>query len=119
MENTLLLAYLWLVHVLLTSPVVVPVVWFARHRVRWHWWETAVFVAPFALWLTLVFADWRPKSLANLGECFFISSAIVGAAVLRALLGRVGNNKRVPVAFVVGVTGVAVATYFITPMWPE
>jgi cytochrome bd-type quinol oxidase subunit 2 len=119
MQNALLLAYLWLVHVLVTSPVVAPVLWFGRHRVRWNWWEATVFIVPFSLWLGLVLTNWRPKTLANLGECFLISLAIVVGVLLRTLLGRSGDNRRVGAVLVLGVTAIAVATYFVTPMWPE
>ena len=60
-------AALWLIHVVVTLPVVVPVVWLSRRSVRWHWWETAVFVMPFAVWLTLFYKDDMPKTLANFG----------------------------------------------------
>lgn len=119
MAIALFLAYLWLIHVLVTTPVVAPSVWLTRDRLRWNWWEAAVFVVPFTLWLGLQFTNWRPKTLANLGECFLISIAVAVGVVVRVVLGRPRDNKRVAVVLIVGVTAFAVATYFVTPMWPE
>jgi hypothetical protein len=96
-QDALRLAYLWLVHVLVAIPIVAPIVWLARHRVRWHWWEVVVFVLPFSCWLGLVFANWRPKTLANLGECFVVSVAIIVAGVLRTLLDKASERTLVPV----------------------
>ena len=48
-------AFLWLAHVVITSPVVAPLVWFTRRRVKWHVWELAVFIVPFGVWLGLMY----------------------------------------------------------------
>ena len=119
MQNALSLGWLWLVHVLLTIPVVAPTAWLARRRITWHRWELLMFVVPFGLWLALMFSNWRPKTLANLGECVFISMAICVAIVIRAGLGSLRESRRVPTLLLSAVSVIAVAVYFATPMWPE
>jgi len=99
--------------------IVGPLVWFTLRRVQWKWWESLAFFVPFAIWWGLISTTLRPKSLANLGECGFVSAAIVGAAVLRAILGRRGNGLWVPMSLLLGVLGTAVGTYLLTAPWPE
>jgi hypothetical protein len=78
-----------------------------------------IFIAPFGLWLSLFFSDLRPKSLANLGECIFISIAIAITSPLRAYLGRSWPGRGLPIMSVAGVSFVAVASYFLSDVWPE
>ena len=85
MDDLIAIASLWLAHVVIAGVVVVPVVWFTRRRVQWRWWQLAVFIVPFGVWFALLYAGWRPKTLANLGECFMISGAIVVAAIAQGL----------------------------------
>jgi hypothetical protein len=119
MDDLLAIAYLWLAHVLITSPVVAPLVWFTRRRVQWHVWESAVFVAPFGVWLALIYFGSQPKSLANLAECYIISCAIAVAALVQALFGKLPGNRLLPVALMTTVIAAGVAAYFLTPVLPE
>ena len=118
-DDFLFLAYLWLVHVVVTSPVVAPLVWLTRRRVQWHVWELAVFIVPYGVWFGLMNAGLRPKTLANLGESFYISAAIVVAAIAQALFSRTFGNRIVPAVVMTAVIAAAVAAYLLTPMWPE
>jgi hypothetical protein len=117
--TALFLAYVWLMHVLVTIPVVAPVIWFARHRVRWYWWEALVFILPFTVWMTLMFTSLRPKSIANIGEALMISIGIAAAVLIRLMLGKAGHDKRIAALLLLGVVGVAVGVYFLTQLWPE
>ena len=112
-------AALWLIHVVVTLPVVVPVVWLSRRSVRWHWWETAVFVMPFAVWLTLFYKDDMPKTLANFGEAYYLSAVVASAVVIRAGVARSIENRLVPLLLITVATLCAAAVYYATPMWPE
>ena len=118
-EFIFLTAGLWLVHAVMTLPVVVPVVWFTRRFVRWRWWELTVFFLPFASWLALMEAGALPKTLANLGEVAYVSAAIVVAVIVRAAIARVAESRMAPLFLIVGVTACAVGVYYFTPMWPE
>lgn len=118
-DDFLFLAYLWLVHVVITGPVVAPLVWLTRRRVQWHVWELAVFIVPFGVWFALMETGLRSKTLANLGECFMISAAIGVAAVAQALFSRRPSNRIVPAVLITAVIAAAVATYLLTPTWPE
>lgn len=115
----LVVAALWLTHVLVTLPVVVPVVWLSRRSVRWHWWETAVFAMPFAVWLILFHTSDMPKTLANLGEAYYLSAVVASAVVIRAGVARGIDNRIVPVLLIAGATVCAAVVYYATPMWPE
>lgn len=119
MDDSLAIAYLWLCHAFITAPVVAPIVWFSRHRVQWRRWELVAFLLPFAVWLALIYTGGRPKTIANLGECFIISIGIGIAAMVRATLGRSSDSPAVPALLVAALTGVAAAAYYFTPMWPE
>jgi hypothetical protein len=57
--------------------------------------------------------------LANLGECGYISVAIVLGAVLRATLGRRGDAPWLAIMLLLGVVAAALGTYFLVPPWPE
>jgi hypothetical protein len=65
--------------------------------------------------------DWisRPKTLANLAECFFLGLPIIVAAGVRALLGTRGDGVGTRVLLLTAVTGAAVVMYVLIPMWPE
>lgn len=67
-----------------SPPVVLPIVWFSRRSIQWHWSELAIFVLPFAAWFALFYAGTMPKTPANLGEAFYLSAIIVVAVALRA-----------------------------------
>jgi hypothetical protein len=119
MENLIALMWLWFVHAAVAAPVVIASVIFTRRTVVWHWWETLTFIVPFGLWLGLLFSSLRPKSLGNLGECFFITIAIAIASPLRAYLGRSKPGLGLPLTTLAGVSLVAVASYFLSGVWPE
>src|SRR5437016_2059924 len=113
-----LLARLWGAHGGLALVVVGPLVWFTRRRVSWKWWEFLALLVPFGIWWALISTTLRPKSLANLGECGYISIAIVVAAAVRVLLGRRGDARWVPITLFLGVVAASLGTYFLTPPWP-
>jgi hypothetical protein len=92
----LVVVALWLTHVVVTVPVVVPVVWLSRRSVRWHWWETA-----------------------NLGEAYDLSGVVTSTVVIRAGVARGIENRIVPMLLIAGATFFAAAVYYATPMWPE
>lgn len=86
---------------------------------QWHVWELAVFIVPFGVWFGLMDTGLRPKTLANLAECFMISAAIGVAALAQALFSRAPGDRMVPAMLMTAVIAAAVAAYFLTPMWPE
>jgi hypothetical protein len=118
-DDILVMAALWLGHGVITLPVVIPVIWFTRRFVHWHWWELTVFVVPFAGWLALMLSGALPKTLANLGEAAYVSTVIVVAVILRAAIARVTASRMVPVLLILSVTACALGVYYLTPMWPE
>jgi hypothetical protein len=121
MMDLKLIAYLWCGHAALALPIVALVAWLTRHRTHLSWWEGLVFLLPFAAWMSLMLGDWisRPKTLANLAECFFLGLPIILAASVRAFLGARGDGVGTRVVLLAAVTGAAVAMYLLIPMWPE
>jgi len=119
--NALLILYVWGLHVVVASLVVVPLVWLTqvRRRVLWRWWETAAFVVPFSVWIWLSATNLRPKSIANFAEAYAISIAIAVAAVIRALVTKPRTSALVIAVLLAGLTATAVAIYFLTPPLPE
>ena len=119
MDTPELLARLWAAHAALALVIVAPLVWLTRRRVQWHWWEFLALLLPFTIWWALMSTTLRPKSIANLGECGYISVGIVAAAVVRAILGKHGDRRLVPIMLLLGVVAASIGTYFFTPPWPE
>ncbi len=111
----------WLMHVVIGAVVSAPVIIFGRKRVHWHAWELAVFVAPFGVWLLLMFSEFSTgrKSLANLGEPFYFSLAVSIAALVRVVIGTRGDERICAWSLIVILCGVAAAVFFIVPSLPE
>jgi hypothetical protein len=116
-----LIALLWCGHAAVALPMVALVGWLFRHRIRLSWWEGLVFLLPFGAWISLMLGDWisRPKTLANLAECFFLGLPIIVAAGVRVLLGARGDGVGTRVLLLTAVTAAAVVMYVLIPMWPE
>jgi hypothetical protein len=68
-----------------------------------------------------MFGNWvnRPKSLGNLAEFWLISVVIVGAAMVRAVLGSRGDGTGMRVLILAGTAAAGVGVYLLTPMWAE
>jgi hypothetical protein len=111
---------LWLIHALIALVLAAPIVWFGRHRADWQWWELFAVVFPFSLWAGLMISDFAVgKSLANVGECIYLSMAVPVAALLRLGFG-VTRHRRAYSAFVIALLCVAaVGVFFLTPSLPE
>ena len=77
--------FLWSVHAAIATVLSAPIVFFARKRVHWRWWELSALVLPFAVWLILMHSELATgrKSIANLGEPYLFSLAIPLAALVR------------------------------------
>jgi len=115
------LTILWCAHAALALIFVAPMVWLARLRVRWSWWEALAFLMPFSAWASLMLGDWvkRPKSMGNLGEFWLVSIAIVVAFAIRVLLGGRSDGVGARVILLATATAAAAGVYLMTPMWPE
>jgi len=111
---------LWLIHALIALFLAAPIVCFGRHRADWQFWELFALVVPFSLWAGLMLSDFSVgKSLANLGECIYLSMAVPVAALLRLGLGAT-SHRRAYSAFLIALLCVtAVGVFFLTPPLPE
>ncbi len=112
---------IWLIHVAIAGALTTPIVLLGRRRVHWHLWELAAFVAPFGLWLLLMFSGLSAgrKSLANLGEPFYFSLAIPIVALARVAIGTRAAERVCAAVLVVIACGMAAAVFFIVPWLPE
>lgn len=120
METILLTGRLWLVHAVIGLALASPVLFFGRKRARWEWWELLAVIVPFSLWLSLMFSDlYVGKSLANLGECVYISFAVPVVAFIRVWVGGRAHQRGYAAALIGLLCGVAAAAFFLTPPLPE
>ena len=110
---------LWLIHMGLAWLLLLPVLWIAKERVRWRRSDLIAFVLPFVVWWALSVSGSRVKSLANLGEAYYISVAIASTGALRAVgAGRL-DGRVARVSILVALTAAAMGIYFWTPVLPE
>jgi len=119
METAVLVTYMWAVHAALAAVVALPLAYFGRSRVTWYTWELTAFVLPFSFWLALMFVNWLPKSLSNLGEPFNISVAIPIATTLRIIIGSRIPQRYSAATLLLLLCLTAVVTYVATPVLPE
>ena len=111
---------LWLIHALIALALAAPILFFGRHRAHWQWWELFAVVVPFLLWAGLMLSGLSAgKSMANFGECIYLSLAIPVVAMLRVGLGGL-SYRRYYSAFLIALLCVtALGVFFVTPSLPE
>jgi hypothetical protein len=119
-ETIALIGQLWLTHAAVGLLLASPIIFFGRKRARWERWELLAVVIPFSLWLSLMFSHLcTGKSLANLGECFYIGFAMPIVAFIRVWVGGT-NHQRAYAASLIGLLCVVAAgVFFLTPPLPE
>jgi len=111
---------LWLMHAGIGLILASPIVFFGRRRVMWEWWELLAVVIPFVFWYSLMCSGWSAgKSLANLGECFYISLAIPIVASIRVWLGNKERQRGCAAVLIGLLCVVAVGVFFLTPPLEE
>lgn len=113
------LAQLWLRHVIIAAVPCLLIVIAGRKRARWQRWEIAAFVLPFVVWAVLTITNSTGKTIANAGEAFLISVAIIIAALIRVAVGYKEHQAFYPKALLLLLCCVAVAAYLLTPGLPE
>jgi hypothetical protein len=119
-ETITLTARLWIIHAAIGLVLASPILFFGRKRAHWEWWELLAVIVPFALWMGLMFSDLSlGKSLANLGECTYISFALPVVAFIRVWSGGTGHQRGYAAALIGVLCGVAAGVFFLTPPLPE
>jgi hypothetical protein len=118
-SRSALFLHLWMIHAFIALALATPIVWLGRHRADWQSWELIAVVVPFSLWAGLMLSDFSlGKSLGNLGECIYLSTAVPVAALLR--LVRPTSHRRAYSAFLITLLcATAVGLFFLTPPLPE
>jgi hypothetical protein len=119
-ETITITARLWITHAAIGLALASPILFFGRRRARWEWWELLAVIIPFALWTGLMFSDLSTgKSLANLGECVYISFAMPVVAFIRLWFGGTSHQRGYAAALIGVLCGVAAGAFFLTPPLPE
>jgi len=115
----MLFVWAWLLHLGIALIFSGPIILKGWDRAQFKGWEGLVFVVPYGIWMSAFLINDTGKSLANLGEAIYISSAIVVAALVRVVAGHSRWAKRVPIAVFSLVCATAFCAYWFTPGWPE
>ena len=119
-ETITLTARLWITHATIALVLASPVLFFGRRRARWESWELLAVILPFALWMGLMFSNLSTgKSLANLGECIYISFGLPVVAFIRVWAGGTTRQRGCAAALIGVLCGVAAGAFFLTPPLPE
>lgn len=119
MQLLALMVGVWFLHFVPALVLSAPIMHLGRNRVRLLFSDLLALVLPFSVWAGLFVADSGHKSLANLGECFFLAPAIAAAAFLRVVIGRGPREWIDSVFLLVALCGVSWFVYVATPRWPE
>src|SRR6266404_4110516 len=86
--------FFWFIYYLLPAALLSTPFWiFGRHRARWIWWEFAILIVPYVVWVTCLFINQRGKGLQNVLEMFWLACTVPLAAMLRVLIGSRVNRK--------------------------
>jgi uncharacterized membrane protein len=112
----------WVIHAVVATVVVLPVVILARKRVHWHSWELLAVVVPFCIWGGLMFSDLSTgsKTLSN----FVIEPGILALALALGALARVAMSAHIAdtktsTVVLVGLCLAAAGIFWIIPGLPE
>ena len=121
METFGLLLRIWAMHTAIAVVSSAPIVFFGRKRVRWRLWELLVLVLPFTVWTLLMFSEFSTgrKSLANLGEPFYIALGAPVAAFVRVAVGSRIPDSVCIASLIATLCLVAAGVFFIVPPLPE
>jgi len=110
---------IWLLHVVAAVVLASPFIVAGWKRARFEWWEISVLFVPYAIWMGCMVMNGQGKSLANLGEPIYLCPAIAVAALIRALVGRRVDPKRVSQTLLGLLCVTSFCIYWFTPCWPE
>jgi hypothetical protein len=78
----------WLVLYLLPGVMLSLPFWIlGRNRANWVWWEFAILLVPYLVWVACMVINDRCKSIPNFKEMFWLGCALVLASCLRVTLG--------------------------------
>jgi hypothetical protein len=110
---------LWIEYVVLAAAMSFPAFYFGWKRTRWNTIDLLALALPFAVWLLLMQSGQVGKSLANYGECIWISAAVGVAAFVRVLVGERVPGESCSVALLATLCFFAACLYWWTPQLPE
>jgi hypothetical protein len=108
----------WLIYLLPTVLLLLPLWYFGRKRARFMWWELNVLVVPFAMWLVGFLLSSKDKSLGNVVEVFILTGAVTIAALIRIVIGAKLNRNFVSASLMLLICVVAVLLGIMFPEVP-
>jgi hypothetical protein len=81
--------FFWFVYYLSPGVLMSSPFWIlGRRRAQWIWWEFAILIVPYLVWVAFLFINDRGKDLPNLVEMFWLGCALPLAALVRVAAGR-------------------------------
>jgi hypothetical protein len=125
MECFALFLTIWFFHIAAAVVLGYPVIRPMWKRAQFERWEASAFIVPYLLWaICFLLCSFREagwgKSLANVAvEPFFISAAIIAAAVLRAIVGCRPWTRLFSQSLICALCALALCIFFFTPGLPE
>jgi hypothetical protein len=119
-KRTVTFLLLWGIHALIALVLASPILFLGRNRATWEWWELLYFVVPFSVRAGLMLSDLSVgESLANLGECIYLSFASPLVALGRLAIGRTSHRRVFSAGLLAFVCITAAGVFFLTPPLPE
>jgi hypothetical protein len=86
--------FFWFIYYLPPAALMSSPFWiFGRRRARWIWWEFAILIVPYIVWVACLFINKRGKGLQNVLEMFWLGCTVPLAAIVRVLIGSRVNRK--------------------------
>ena len=107
----------WLLHAAIALALSAPILFLGRKRVHWYLWESLAIILPFTVWAILFASPLSVgrKSVANLGEVFFLTIGVAVAALARVAIGSRLSERICASALIALLCVVAAATFFAVP----
>ncbi|MDG3006766.1 hypothetical protein [Paludisphaera mucosa] len=113
-----LVAWLWLMHVVVALVLGSRGIEFARARLTPL--DSLTFVVPFGIWAAMFFFEPIPKSLGNLAESLFLGAALGTAFLIRPFLASADRKTSAALVTLLVMCLAAVALYaFMPPLGDE
>ena len=119
METVEIVLVTWGLYLMPFLPVTGVAWFFGRKRLQWNRWDFALFVLPFAVWAAAMMVDGTGKSLANLGEAFWLGGAAALAPIARVVAGQKVKQNLLAMGLLIGVCLVAIGLWAFVPGLPE
>jgi hypothetical protein len=114
-----LIFVIWGLFLLPALPVCGAVWMMGRKRVTWNLFDFSLLIVPYAVWLDLLCVNLRQKSMANIGEAFYVGAVVALAPLIRLVLPKKWGERVVAATLLIAACVMAAAIYIAVPCLPE